>query len=57
MILASTPRQAAQKISLHGGGANAFASAEPAAVYAIEVLLKDHLLEALTGSLARLNPG
>jgi hypothetical protein len=38
-----------------GSGADALARSQAALVDAIQVLLKDHCLEALTGSLKRLN--
>jgi hypothetical protein len=55
MVLTGPALQAPQKIALHRGGSNALASAQTASVHAVQVLLINHLLEALAGSLARLN--
>jgi hypothetical protein len=46
----------AQEIALDGGGANALPPAQATAVDAVQVLLKDHSLETLAGSLEGLNP-
>jgi hypothetical protein len=55
MILACPTLQMVQKVALHGGRPDTLASAEAASVDAIQMLLLYHLLEALAGSLARLN--
>ena len=52
MILTGSTLQAPEKVALHGRGADALAPSQAAPVDAIQVLLIDHLLEALTGSLA-----
>jgi hypothetical protein len=56
MILTSLPLQAPQEVALHGRGGDALPSPQAASIDAIEVLLKDHLLETLTGPLERLDP-
>jgi len=56
MILTGLPLQTPQKVALHGRGSDALALAETAPIDAVEVLLKDHLLETLAGSLRRLDP-
>ena|ERR1700760_4301499 len=43
--------QAALKVALDGGGADAFPPSQPAAVHTVEVLLVDGLLEGFAGSL------
>jgi len=55
MILAGSPLQAPEKVALDGSGSNPLASAQATPVDAIEVLLIDHLLETLTGSLTALH--
>jgi hypothetical protein len=55
MILTGLPLQTPQKVALHAGGCDAFPPPQAASIDAIEVLLKDHLLEALTGPLERLD--
>ena len=56
MILASFSFQTTQEVALHGGRADALSPAQTTPVDAVQVLLKNHFLEALTGSLKRLNP-
>jgi hypothetical protein len=56
MILTGSTLEVPEKVALHGSGSEALASAQTAPVDAIEVLLIDHLLETLTGSLAGLHP-
>jgi hypothetical protein len=56
MILTGTPLQMAYEIALHGGSSDPFPPAQTTPVDAIQVLLIDHLLEALTGSLEGLDP-
>jgi len=56
MVLPGSPLQVAQEVALHGGGANPSAPAKAATVDAVQVLLEDHCLEALAGSLEGLNP-
>jgi hypothetical protein len=56
MILTGFPSQAPQKVTLHGSGRDALPPSQAASVDPIEVLLKDHLLETLTGPLGRLDP-
>jgi hypothetical protein len=55
MILAGSTVEAAQEIALHGSRSDSLPLSQPAPVNAIQVLLKDHLLETLTGPLTRLN--
>ena len=55
MILTSLPLKVAEKVALHGRGADALASAQATPVDAIQGLLIDHLLETLTGSLTGLH--
>jgi len=55
MILTGLPLQAPQEIALHSSGSDALALAETAPIDAVEVLLKDHFLETLTGPLGRLD--
>jgi len=55
MILPDPALEVAEKVALHGGGANALASAQATPVDAIQLLLIDHLLEAFAGSLTRLH--
>ncbi len=55
MILVLAAVQAAEKVALYGGGANPFAPSQAAPVDAVQVLVKDPLLEALAGSLEGLN--
>ena len=45
------------EVALHGSGADLLSAPETTAVYAIQVLLKDHFLEAFRRSLERLNSG
>jgi hypothetical protein len=56
MILMSSTLEAPEKVALHGSGSNALPPPQAASVDPIQVLLKDHLLEALTGALAGLHP-
>jgi len=56
MILTGLPLQAPQKVALHGRGGDPLPPSQAASVDAIEVLLKDHILETLTGPLGRLDP-
>jgi hypothetical protein len=55
MILAGATLQTTQKVPLDRGRSDALPPAQTTAIDAIEVLLKDHFLEALTGSLAGLH--
>ena len=55
MVLAGLTLQMAQEVSLHGGRPDALSPAQAAAVDAVEVLLINHRLEALTSSLPRLH--
>ena len=55
MVLVGSPLEAAQEIALHDSGADASPPAQATPVDAIQMLLIDHLLKALTGSLARLH--
>jgi hypothetical protein len=55
MILANATLEAAEKIALHRSGSDTLASTQAAPIDAIQVLLKDHFLEALAGSLAWLH--
>ena len=55
MILTGSTLEVAEKVALHGRGSDALASAQATPVDAIQVLLIDHLLEALAGSLAGLH--
>jgi len=55
MVLAHSPMEVMQEVSWHGRSSDALAAAEPAAVDPIQVLLINHLLEALAGSLPRLH--
>src|ERR1051325_556170 len=55
LILPRTALQAPQKIALHGRRPDPFPAPQAAPIDAIEVLLEDHLLEALTGPLERLH--
>ena len=57
MILTGTALQAPEEVALHGSGTNAFPLSQTASVDAVQLLLKDHLLETLTGSLERLDSG
>ena len=57
MILTGSTSQVPEKITLHRSGSDALPPSQAAPVDAIEVLLKDHLLETLTGSLAGLDTG
>ena len=56
MVLTGAALQPAQEVALHGGSRDALPPAQTAAVDAVQVLLKHHLLEALAGSLKRVNP-
>jgi len=51
MPLAKLAAQMALKVALHGGGADALALSQPAAVDAVEVLTVDGLLKGLAGPL------
>src|SRR5262245_54975451 len=51
MMLARAALQATEEIALHGGGTEPLATCQATAVDTVEVLLKDHLLKALRGSL------
>src|SRR5437763_15121041 len=55
MILVGAALKAPEKVALYGSGTDALTSTQATPVDAIEVLLMDHLLEALAGSLAGLN--
>ena len=55
VILVGMLFEPAQEVALHGGGADALAAAETTPVDAVQVLLIDHLLETLAGSLKGLN--
>ena len=55
MVLARASLQSAEEIALHRRRSNALLSCQAAPVNSIQVLLKDHLLEALAGSLVRLD--
>ena len=55
MILTREPLQVPQEVPLHGGRPDALAAAQATPVDAVQVLLIDHLLEALTGSLGGLH--
>lgn len=52
MPLAKLAAQMALKVALYGGGTDALAFSQPAAVDAVEVLAVDGLLEGLAGTLA-----
>jgi len=56
MILPDSTIETAEKIALHRSGSDTPASPQATPVDAIQVLLKDHFLEALAGSLAWLHP-
>jgi hypothetical protein len=56
MILMGSTLEAPEKVALHGSGSNALPPPQAAPVDAIQVLLKHHLLETLTGTLAGLHP-
>ena len=45
------------KVAFHGGGADLFPAAQPAAVDAVQMLLVDRLLVGFAGSLARQDAG
>jgi hypothetical protein len=55
VILACPTLQPAKEVALHGRCTDALTAAQAAAIDAIEVLLKDHLLKILAGSLEGLN--
>ena len=55
MVLAGTTLEAAQKVALHGGGADALVSPQAAPIDAIQVMLKNHLLKAFAAALERLD--
>jgi len=55
MILTGSTLQAPEKVALHGSRSNALPPSQATPVDAIQVLLIDHLLETLTGSLAGLH--
>jgi hypothetical protein len=55
MVLTGSPLQAPENVALHRSGSDALATAQAAPVNAIQVLLIDHLLEALAGSLPGLH--
>ena len=55
VILAGVLLQAAQEVAFYGGSPDALAPAQATPVDAVQVLLIDHLLEAFTGPLERLN--
>lgn len=57
MVLAGSSSHSALEITLHGRRPDALASPQATAVDALQVLLKDNLLEAVTGSPESLNPG
>ena len=57
MVLADLTLQAAEEVALHGSGPDAPPPAETTPVDAVQVLLKHHLLETLTGALEGLNAG
>ncbi len=57
MILTRSSLQTPEKVALYSGGANALPPSQAAPVDAIQMLLINHLLEALTGSLATLHAG
>jgi len=55
MILAGSTFQVAQEVPLYRSRPDSFPTTEAAPVNAIQVLLIDHLLEALTGPLVGLH--
>jgi len=55
MILAGAALEVAHEVPLYGGRSDFLPPAQTTPVDAVEVLLIDHLLEAFTGSLERLN--
>ena len=57
MVLAGALLQAAKEVALDSSRADSFAPPQTAPIDAVQVLLEDHFLEALTGALEGLNPG
>lgn len=56
MPFAKLALESTLKVALHGGRADTFAPAQPAAIDPVQVLAKDHSLKGLAGPLARQDP-
>jgi len=56
MPFAKLALESTLKVALHGGRADTFAPAQPAAIDSVQVLSEDHSLKGFAGPLAGLNP-